>query len=70
MLTTFVWVGGTYIVDFSILEVCPLLATTQVIGNVGHARGFPPTLEGVDETGIECCSPGAEDPGGFGTNII
>ena len=39
-------------------------------GNVGHARGCPPTLEGVDETGIKCCSPGVEDPGGFGIDII
>ena len=39
-------------------------------GNVGRAGGFPPALEGVDEIGIECYSPGAEDPGGFGIGII
>ena len=39
-------------------------------GNIGHARGFPPTLEHIDETGIECCSPGAKDLGGFGIDII
>ena len=38
--------------------------------NVGHAGSCPMALEGVDETGIECCSPGAEESGGFGKDII
>ena len=38
--------------------------------NVGHAGGCPPALEGIDETGIECCAPGAEEPRGLGKNII
>ena len=37
--------------------------------NVGHVRGFPPALEGNDETGIEGWTPGVEDLGGLGTNI-
>ena len=37
--------------------------------NVGHARGFPPALEGINETGIEGWAPGAEDLGGFGIDI-
>ena len=38
--------------------------------NVGHARGFPPSLEGNDEMGIEGWALGVEDLGGLGTNII
>ena len=38
-------------------------------GNVGHAGGCPPTLEGKDKMGIEGWAPGAEDLGGLGTNI-
>ena len=38
--------------------------------NVGHIGGFPPALEGIDEIGIECGAPGAEDPTGLGTDII
>ena len=37
---------------------------------IGRARGFPPALEGNDETRIEGWAPSAEDPGGLGTNII
>ena len=38
--------------------------------NVGHVGGFPMALEGNDETGIEGWAPGAEDLGGFGTDVI
>ena len=37
--------------------------------NVGSAGGYPPTLEGTDEIGIEIWAPGAEDLGGLGTDI-
>ena len=37
--------------------------------NVGHAGGFPPALEGNDETGIEGWAPDAKDLGGFGSDI-
>ena len=40
-----------------------------MLDNVGHARGFPPALEGTDEMGIEGWAPGAEHLGGFGIDI-
>ena len=38
--------------------------------NVDHVGGYTLALEGIDETQTECCSLGAKDPGGFGTEII
>ena len=38
--------------------------------NVGHVGGFPPTLEGNDETRIEGWAQGAEDLRGLAIDII
>ena len=38
--------------------------------NIGRVGGYPPALEGTDETGIEGWAPGAKDLGGLGTDII
>ena len=68
-LIVLVWVGGTQTIYCSILEVCPWLGTILVPDNVGHSRGFPPTLEGNDEMGIEGWALDAESLGGLGTDI-
>ena len=39
--------------DCPIVEVFLLLVTIPLVGNVGHAGGFPPPLEGTDTTGTE-----------------
>ena len=59
----FVLVGGTYTVDCPTLEVCLLLVAIPLTSNVGHAGGFPPSLEGTDATGTEGFPPVIESIG-------
>ena len=49
--------GGTYTVDCPIVEVFLLLVIIPLVGNVGHVRGFPPELEGIDTTRTEGFPP-------------
>ena len=46
-------VGGTYTMDCPIVEVFLLLVTIPLVGNVGHAGGFPSVLECIDTSGTE-----------------
>ena len=48
-------VGGTYTVDFPTVEVFLSFIIVPLVGNVGHAGGCPPALEGTDTTGTEGC---------------
>ena len=55
--------GGTYTVDYPIVEVFLLLVTIPLVGNVGHVGGFPRALEGTDTTGTKVCPLAIESMG-------
>ena len=55
--------GGTYTRDCHVVEVCLLLVVIPLTSNVGHAGGFPPSLEGTYATGTEGFPPVIESIG-------